>query len=258
MSEKPIWKHISEIREKTSDYIRKRKDGTIKSVRTPWRKLNNCLLDGLEWGSLMILAARPGAGKTAMAEQICNEVRIHNPDQDIAVLKFQFEMSEIMTGARELTSKLGLSIKELLSEDPTGVFAAEQLKYIQEYNEANKNDCIYQISQARTAREIRKDSLEFYKTVQKPFIGMIDHSILTRKAVDEKDQLESLYALSREIVWLKNNLPNSIWIILTQMNRGLEDAARREPGKIANFPTSADIFGAENKHWLLIKFIPIT
>jgi hypothetical protein len=53
-------KHVSEIRNETLSYIVKRKDGLIKSVRTPWIKLNSVLMDGLEWSGIYIIAGRPG------------------------------------------------------------------------------------------------------------------------------------------------------------------------------------------------------
>jgi hypothetical protein len=43
---------------------------------------------------------------------------------------------------------------------------------------------------------------------------------------------------------VKKKIP-VIWIVLTQMNRGMEDSSRKTPGSIANYPTGADIFGAD-------------
>jgi hypothetical protein len=54
------WRHVSDIRAETLNYIKKRRAGVIRSVRTPWSKLNNVLMDGLEWGSIYIIGGRPG------------------------------------------------------------------------------------------------------------------------------------------------------------------------------------------------------
>lgn len=54
------WRHVSDIRHETLNYIKKRRIGLIKSVRTPWPKLNNVLMDGLEWGGIYIIGGRPG------------------------------------------------------------------------------------------------------------------------------------------------------------------------------------------------------
>ena len=240
-----LWKHISEIRKETLQYILDRKDGKIKSIKTPWANLNEALLDGLEWGGLYIIAARPGVGKTAISDQIARELKLHNPGLDMAVLKFQFEMTDRMTGGRELTSVLDVSIKQLFNADPNRPILEDDIERISRYYAQQHNDDIYQISKSRTPAEFRNDVLEFHKYVKKPFMVMLDHSILTKRAADEQTQLETLYNLSAAIVDLKRRIPDSIYIILSQMNRNIEDPARREPGKIGNYPNSGDIFGAD-------------
>ena len=75
------WRHVSNIRHETLNYIKKRRLGLIKSLRTPWPKLNNVLMDGLEWGSINIVGGRPGTGKTSVASQITNQA-LQNPVQD--------------------------------------------------------------------------------------------------------------------------------------------------------------------------------
>ena len=51
-----------------------RKEGTITSVKTPWPKLNDATVNGFEWHSMIVVGGRPGAGKTAVKEQIVREV----------------------------------------------------------------------------------------------------------------------------------------------------------------------------------------
>ena len=73
------WRHISDIRNETLSYIKKRRLGFIKSIRSPWAKLNNVLMDGLEWGGIYIIGGRPGTGKTSVASQITNQALLNNP-----------------------------------------------------------------------------------------------------------------------------------------------------------------------------------
>ena len=72
-----------------------------------------------------------------------------------------------------------------------------------------------------------------------------DHSILFKKGADEASQLEALYTLSNEMVYLKKKIPNSMYIILSQLNKTIEDYTRRINGNIANYPTSSDLFGGD-------------
>lgn len=57
--------------------------------------------------------------------------------------------------------------------------------------------------------------------------------------------MEALYNLSSEMVYLKKKIPDSMYIVLSQMNRSIEDHTRRVNGNIANYPTSNDLFAAD-------------
>src|SRR5690242_8927411 len=113
----PKWSHISTIRRKALDYMIKRKDGLIESIKTPWKKFNDAGIAGLEWGSITTIAGRPGSGKTLIVNQITRNAHQKNPKQDFAVLDFQFEMKNETTGVREFSSVLKKSYKDLLSVD---------------------------------------------------------------------------------------------------------------------------------------------
>lgn len=239
------WRHVSEIRNETYNYIIKRKDGLIKSIRTPWAKLNNNLMDGLEWSGIYIFAGRPGSGKTSIVSQITNNAHLNNPSQDFAILNFQFEMSDRSIGARELTKPLNMDMKKIFSADPTQKLTNADLSDIKNYHQNKINDEIYYVTDPVTAKDITKEVINFYNTIKKPIIVTIDHSVLTKKNVDETSQLETLYNLSTELVYLKKKIPNSLYIILSQMNRTIEDHERRRNGHIGNYPTSLDLFGAD-------------
>jgi replicative DNA helicase len=57
-----------------SDVIQQRMDGTIKPISTGHRDLDEMLDGGLERGTLTVLAARPGMGKTAMGLGVARNV----------------------------------------------------------------------------------------------------------------------------------------------------------------------------------------
>ena len=239
------WKHVTNVRKETIEYIKKRRAGLIRSVKTPWAKLNQAFLDGLEWGSIYVLGGRPGTGKTSVMSQITNNVKLNNPTQDIAVLNFQFEMSERIIGVRELTKPTGMSMKKLLTADPLDMMNQDDIRMIEEFYNEHNNDDIYYVTESVTPKEFTRQVIGFYNTVKKPIIVTIDHSVLTKKDADEASQLETLYNLSAEMVYLKKKIPDSMYIILSQMNRTIEDPTRRVNGTIGNYPTSGDLFAAD-------------
>lgn len=239
------WRHISDIRNETLNYIKQRRVGLIKSIRTPWAKLNNVLMDGLEWGSIYIIGGRPGSGKTSIVSQITNLAHLNNPGQDFSILNFQFEMGDRVIGARELTKPMSMDMKKLFSADPVDKLNSSDLQKIEEYYKEKVNDDVYFVTDPLTSKDFTKEVLKFYATVKKPIIVTIDHSVLVKKGVDEATQLESLYNLSSEMVTLKKKIPNSMYIVLSQMNRTIEDHTRRQSGTIGNYPTSSDLFAAD-------------
>jgi replicative DNA helicase len=78
----------------------------------------------------------------------------------------------------------------------------------------------------------------------KPMIVTIDHSWLIKKGSGEKDKFDVLYNTTEMLMKLKNQIP-IIVLMITQLNRSMEEAARKTPGTIGNYPTSSDIFGGD-------------
>jgi replicative DNA helicase len=238
-------KHISKVREKTLDIIKKRKSGEISSLRTPWKKLNTALLNGFDWKSIVTLAGESGVGKTTIADQIINEIKEHNPGIDTITLKFQMEMTDEQTGARELSGATGLSLKQLYSAEEDFKLTEAHIKLIEEFHKSRSNDSVYQTSEALTVAQMKSTIVQFFNTHKKPMIVYMDHSILIRKGADESNQLESLQNLCNMFVEIKKQIP-VIFIILSQTNRSLDDVTRKQNGKIENYPVKSDIFGSDS------------
>lgn len=239
------WKHVSEIRDDTLKYIIKRKNGEIKSFKTPWKKLNNVLLGGLERGGVFTFCARPGNAKTTIINQITNYGKENNPDQNFAVLHFQFEMTDRAIGTRELTKPIGLSMGELYSVESFPKLSDENVGRIERFHKSRESDDIYFVTHSITVNRMVKEVEAFNEFIKKPFIVTIDHSVLIKKDADENGQLETLYKLSEALIYLKKKFPETIYLVVSQMNREIEKPERRENGKIGNFPSSTDIFAGD-------------
>jgi len=54
------WNNKKGAYQKALYYLKGRQEGKIKSWKTPWEKLNDASVNGLEWHSLVILGGRPG------------------------------------------------------------------------------------------------------------------------------------------------------------------------------------------------------
>jgi replicative DNA helicase len=248
-SERPYgFKLHWEVIEKSIKNIDDRRKGRIKSFVTPWQNINDATAGGIEWGSVVTIGARPGAGKTMFVSNLLRECKALNPTQDFNILEFQLEMTNEQYGQREIVAATGLDYNELLStKKELDDFKFKQAeKYLDDCKRLHSQG-VYrgQINRSITALDLEK-AVHFYynKLGGKPLIVTIDHSWLIKKDSNEKEKLNTLYNTADVLIRLKQELPIII-IMLTQLNRNIEDPLRKTPGSIQNYPTSSDIFGGD-------------
>jgi replicative DNA helicase len=241
-------KKMSDVLKQGLQYIDDRRTGRVKSFKTPWTGLNYAGIGGLEWGSMLTIGARPGAGKTMIVSQILRESRLHNPDQDFSILEFQFEMGDKQYAARQFAAEVAMDYKHILSAfKPLDEFAYKHMQqHIKDTETLEKLGIQRQlIGTPLTVPDIEK-AIRFYYDAMgaKPMIVTIDHSWLIKKGAGQKDKFDVLYNTAEMLMQLKNQLP-IIVLMITQMNRTMEEATRTHAGQVANYPTSGDIFGGD-------------
>lgn len=117
LAEKKIdWKSQRDGYIEAIRYLEGRKNGKIKSFKTPWTKVNDAGVDGWEWHSMIVIGGRPGTGKTLLKDQIVREAFALNPqEKEMRVLEFQFEMLQRASAVREFSSVLGKPYKYVCS-----------------------------------------------------------------------------------------------------------------------------------------------
>lgn len=241
-------KSYIEILEEGLKYIEDRRSGKIKSLMLPWAGLNNAGVAGLEWGSMITIAARPGSGKTMFVSQILRESKLLNPAQDFNILEFQFEMGARQTAARDFASQVGLDYNQVLStHKQVDEFAIKMMKQYLEDSRIFQNIGNYrtQINEPLTVKEMEKAIYAGYEGLGgKPLVVTIDHSWLIKKDTAEKEKIATLYNTVEMLMKVKNKLPIIIFMI-SQLNRSIDEPTRKTPGTIGNYPTSSDIFGGD-------------
>ena len=86
------WKDQRSAYKEALQYVNARKQGTVTSFKTPWTKVNDAGVNGLEWHSMTVIGGRPGTGKTLIKDQIIREGFEKNKGQNLRVLEFQFDL----------------------------------------------------------------------------------------------------------------------------------------------------------------------
>jgi len=241
-----IWKSQKEGLKESLDYLKGRKEGVITSIKTPWSKFNDATTDGLEWNTLTVVAGRPGSGKTLIKDQIIREAFVLNPNEVFNVLEFQLEMLARMSAVREYSAVLSKSYKYLCSAD--GELSEEDLQRCYEYAKKKVNLPIDIVEDAVTAEEF-KTVIEAYMEEKKVLgkhvktIITLDHSILLKKKHGQQ-RLDALAELGDVLTDLKRKYP-ILFIILSQLNRNIDNPERNEDGKYGNYVLDSDIFGGD-------------
>jgi len=236
-------------------YMEKRAEGTITSYKTPWDKINSAGILGFEYNSIIIIAARPGGGKTLMKDQIIREGFKINRGQGIRALEFQFEMVGRNSKIREFSSVSKQSYKYLCSAETEGVSIDKELiDKCRKYAAKASRYPIDIVDKPGTVEYLRTTIINYMnfhyeKNGRYPkTVVTLDHSVLVKKAKGEST-MGMLNALGEMCTELKKMFP-ILFIILSQLNREIESPARCENGKHGNYPTSGDIFGGDalNQH----------
>lgn len=238
------FKHVSVAFDEATDYMEKRKAGLIKSIKTPWPSFDDAGMDGLEWNTMYVISARPGVGKTLVSQLITSNAHRLNPDQDFYILHLQFEMIGRSLAQRELSAKMNRTVKYLNNADRHNPLSTTDLERAKEYASEQKERKEYVYEVPSNVEDIKKAVLEFIRYFDKPVIITLDHSMLVKRGRNEAATLETLQNLAAMMTELKRAFP-IIWIVLSQLNRSIEQQERIAKPGIGNFPNTNDVFGAD-------------
>ena len=244
------WKGQKEGYRDALRYIKGRKNGTITSLRTPWRKVDDAGIDGIEWNSFVVVGGRPGSGKTLLKDQIVREAFERNPNQKMRALEFQFEMIARVSKVREFSATLKENYKYVCSASKGLTISDEEIEKLKEHARAKSKLPIDTVEEKMNIEQIMK-TIDEYMEEHKDEDGnytntliTLDHSYLVQLGKNEKTKVEMLYNLGEAATTIKRKYP-VIFIILSQLKREVESADRNEDGKYGNFILETDIFGGD-------------
>ena len=245
------WKSRREGYISALKYMKGRMEGTIKTYRTPWDKVNEAGVDGIEWNSLVVIGGRPGTGKTLIKDQIIREGFKLNKGQNIKVLEFTLEMVSEKSRLREFTSVAKKSYRYLCNADKkedgplsptdfekckTYAIEASKLPVDEVETPPSVEEFEATVTKYMESNAVVEDGVKIYCNT----VITLDHSILIKGS----NKHELLYLLGETCTKLKRKYP-IIFIILSQLGRQVESPERNEDGKYGNYILETDLFGAD-------------
>ena len=194
-------------------FDKKEDDDTIKTGFTDLDKI----IIGLQPANLIVLAARPGKGKTSLALNIAQEVAKNG----LPVLFFSLEMSEQQLAYRLISSTAEINLEKLISgyisEDDMGQIYGEALTKLDQIS-----DRIYIDTASTSLVEIKGNAIRKMKELKaERGLIIIDYLQLIKasRRFDRKD-LE-IGEISRSLKILSKNLDSPI-LVLSQLNREVD------------------------------------
>lgn len=237
------FKHISEVTKETVTYIRKRKNHEIEPLKTRWNKFNEMCCGGIEPGCVYTVAGASGTGKSSFVNTLETDLIELNPNKNIIVLSFSFEMLSRAQIGRKLSNKLHQTTTYLYST--TKDLSDKEMKLVETTAKSFNNYPIYYIDEAATVQQIDDTINYFQNTIAKDkwLVVILDHTLLVGSN-NYKDERMIISELEKVFIKAKKVGTTSI-IQLSQLNRNIESTERiNNPS--SHYPMRSDLSSSDS------------
>lgn len=236
------FRHISTATNEAVEYIRKRKNHEIQSLRTRWNKFNKSCMGGIEPNTIYTIVGISGSGKSSFVNTLETDLIDLNSNQDVIVLNFSFEMLSSRQVGRKISSKLRQTTAELYSAN--NELTDDLLDRVEQTSQQIKSYPIYYVDTPGTVEDIASTINYFYETKakDKKFVIILDHTLLV-EGQNRESALQVISELQKLFIKVKK-LPNTAIIQLSQMNRNIENPERINNPSM-HYPMRSDISSAD-------------
>ncbi|MBA3727860.1 MAG: replicative DNA helicase [Actinobacteria bacterium] len=221
--EKDQWVAIRELVDESMaalEHVQQR-DSAFAGVPTGFVDLDN-LLSGLQKGNLIVLAARPGVGKSSLATNIARNVAV---DARAPVVMFSLEMSRFEIGMRLLRGEARVPWDRVRG----GKMAAEDWTRIVEAAEALHDAPLYIVDSGNvTIVDIRAKARRLRSRTEGLGLIIVDYLQLMSGHTRFENRQQEIAEISRSLKLLAKELEVPV-IAVSQLNRDPERRQDKRP-----------------------------
>lgn len=185
------------------------------------------ITSGLQGGDLIILAARPSMGKTALAINIAESVAL---ECDLPVVIFTLEMTALQLMQRSVASVGRIDIGRLKN----GRLLDDEWSRLTEAVERYRNDCMLVDEESKTCVEMATALRKVKKERGKLGLVVIDYLQLMNsnnnnaRSYSDETRAASIGEITRSLKQLAKELDSPV-VVLSQLNRAVESRADKRP-----------------------------
>lgn len=195
-------------------------DRDIIGIDTGFRRLNE-MTKGFKEGELVIIAARPGMGKTAFALNLVHKALMQNS----GVVFFSLEMPATQLMLRILSSITSISLQNLMVGDMNN---EELSRFSDACDDMARRKLFVYDSGSATIHQIRTQMRKLKAAHCEIKLCVIDYIGLMTNSSTYNDRHLQIAEISRGLKLLAREL-NIPVIALSQLNRSLESRANKRP-----------------------------
>lgn len=237
------FKHISVAAQEAVTYIKQRKNHEIEPLKSRWKKFNMLCCGGIEPGCVYTIVGASGTGKSSFVNTLETDLIELNPNKQVVILSFSFEMLSRAQVGRKLSNKLHQTTTELYSS--TTDISDENLDIVEKTADSFKEYPIYYVDDAATVQKISDTILYFQNTIAKDkwLVVILDHTLLVGSD-SYRDAGAIISELERVFIKAKKVGMTSI-IQLSQMNRNIESVDRIN-NPTSHYPMRSDLSSSDS------------
>jgi len=205
--------------------VARRKAGQIDFISTGLASLDEKLDGGFEATQLIVLAARPGAGKSTLAQQVAEHVA---EKLGITVLFLALEVGNTEFVRRSATRRSGVPMRNIKKGNMTD---AENEKFITACDEYNNLPLYTAHADCNDPKAINETVVQFDEWLvenNQPKIGMIVVDYLQLMTAKGASRVEAVGEISRSLKKLAQTKQIPV-LALAQMNREIEKRVNKRP-----------------------------
>lgn len=222
-------RHIRELQDEFIEYLAKIKEaqGKVTGLATHFSEFDK-MTSGMHPGQLLIVAARPGVGKTTFALNIAKNAAVN---EKAVVLFFSLEMPRIDLLVRMICSYAGVDSGKLRRGN---INEKDTMKMVNAANKFYETDFYFDDYTGLTIWDLKQRSRRLASTLktkgQKLGLIIVDYlQLMSTPATERSDSRQQQVAsISRGLKLIAKELEVPV-IALSQMNRDVEQRKDQKP-----------------------------